>query len=170
MVCINVCGHSFNWVLNEDFSELVELGPIPLKDTTAECIEKMNISFHSKILLSAVAGAAFQYLIGNNLPYNLSGLLVITDDTRYISIDVKTEILAKSLRSLRELLGWKSCDLGTKLGLTRQTINNIEHHKTMSKVQYFAIRYLFDNIAVNHSAIYPEFAKEYKKIFKEEII
>ena len=53
---------SINWVLDEDFSELVEIR-IPLTKTTATEIMKMNISDTSKILLSAVAGAVIQHVI-----------------------------------------------------------------------------------------------------------
>ena len=55
---------SINWVLDEDFSELTKMGCIPLNKTSAVEIMKMGkISTKSKILLSAVAGAAIQHVI-----------------------------------------------------------------------------------------------------------
>ena len=55
---------SIDWVLDEDFSELVNMGCILLNKTSAADIMKMdNISDYAKILLSAVAGAVIQHVI-----------------------------------------------------------------------------------------------------------
>ena len=55
---------SIDWVLDEDFSELANMGCIPLNKTSAVEIMKMGkISTKSKILLSAAAGAVIQHII-----------------------------------------------------------------------------------------------------------
>lgn len=56
---------SIDWVLDEDFSELVNMGCILLNKTSAVEIMKMGnkISTKSKILLSAAAGAVIQHII-----------------------------------------------------------------------------------------------------------
>ena len=63
MIKIIFKGYEFTWDANEDFTELVNFGPIPIQNTTAEKIEEMNLTIRSKILLSAVAGAVIQYMI-----------------------------------------------------------------------------------------------------------
>lgn len=62
--------HEIEWAVDEDFSELIKYGPISISETTAEKIEGINgLSIRSKILLSAVAGAAIQYLLDNDIPF-----------------------------------------------------------------------------------------------------
>lgn len=57
----------------------------------------------------------------------------------------KINRLQKSLSTLRKVAGWSAESLGERLGVTRQTIVNLETGQTkMTKVQYFAIRYIFD--------------------------
>lgn len=54
------------WAADEDFTELNKLGTIHLIDTKAVDIDKMGgLSTTSRILLSAVAGAAWQYIFDN---------------------------------------------------------------------------------------------------------
>lgn len=51
------------------------------------------------------------------------------------------EKLQKYLPLIRNAAGWIAEDLGTKIGLTKQTISNLENQKTrMSKTQYLAIQ------------------------------
>lgn len=59
------------WVdAEDDFEELIKFQSITINDTTAEKIENLrNLSIRSKILLSAVAGAALQYLLDNDVPF-----------------------------------------------------------------------------------------------------
>ena len=59
------------WVeIEDDFEELIKFQSITINDTTAEKIENLsNLSIRSKILLSAVAGAALQYLLDNDVPF-----------------------------------------------------------------------------------------------------
>lgn len=63
---VNFLEGGFNWDMTEDFTELRNLNKEwQLTKTTAKAIEATNLTTHSKILLSAVAGAAIQYLIDN---------------------------------------------------------------------------------------------------------
>lgn len=49
--------------------------------------------------------------------------------------------LQNNLEMLRKLFGWTAEQLGNRLGVTKQTILNLEHGKpVMSKIQYIAIR------------------------------
>ena len=62
--------HEFSWNAIEDFGEIIKHSPVRISDTEAESIEKMDgLSIRSKILFSAVAGAAIQYLIDNDIPF-----------------------------------------------------------------------------------------------------
>ncbi|MBR4034296.1 MAG: helix-turn-helix transcriptional regulator [Clostridia bacterium] len=50
-----------------------------------------------------------------------------------------------NLMLFRKLIGWTAEQLGEKIGVTRQTINNIESGRsTLTKTQYIAIRCMFD--------------------------
>ena len=61
---------SFEWAVEEDFTEIRNHKPVRLVDTKAVDIEKMaGLSIRSKILLSAVAGAAWQFIF-DQLKYN----------------------------------------------------------------------------------------------------
>lgn len=62
--------HEIPWAATEDFNELIKFQPITINDTTAERIESLEgLSLRSKLLLSAVAGAAIQYLLDNDIPF-----------------------------------------------------------------------------------------------------
>ena len=61
------------------------------------------------------------------------------------------EKLTESLPSIRKIAGWSSEDLGELIGVTKQTISNIETRKsTMSKTQYIAIRTIIDYEIIEH--------------------
>lgn len=50
-----------------------------------------------------------------------------------------------NLMLFRKLIGWTAEQLGEKIGVTRQTINNIESGRSsLTKTQYIAIRCMFD--------------------------
>lgn len=54
---------TITWAVEEDFSELKAYGPVFLTKTKAVDIDMMGgLSTRSKILLSAVAGAAWQHI------------------------------------------------------------------------------------------------------------
>lgn len=59
------------WAITENFDELIKFGSIKINETDAENIEIIEgLSLRSKILLSAVAGAAIQYLLDNDVPFD----------------------------------------------------------------------------------------------------
>lgn len=62
-------------------------------------------------------------------------------DTRKEQID----LLQEHLSSIRKIAGWTAEQLGNKIGVTKQTISNLENGKTpMSVTQYIAIRTVID--------------------------
>ena len=55
------------------------------------------------------------------------------------------QTLQNHLSSLRKIAGWSMQELGDKIGVTKQTISNLENHKTlMTQTQYIAIRTVLD--------------------------
>lgn len=60
--------------------------------------------------------------------------------------DKKIYRLQKSLPIIRNLAGWTAEDLGNHIGVTRQTITNMEKSEglSMTKTQYIAIRAVLD--------------------------
>lgn len=54
---------TLHWEAQENFDEIRKYGPIKLIETTADDIIKLNLSTKSKILLSAIAGAAWQRIV-----------------------------------------------------------------------------------------------------------
>jgi DNA-binding XRE family transcriptional regulator len=58
--------------------------------------------------------------------------------------------LQNNLEMLRKLFGWTAEQLGNRLGVTKQTILNLEHGKpVMSKIQYIAIRSVMETEAMS---------------------
>lgn len=58
---------------------------------------------------------------------------------------VEIQKLQRNLSSLRKLAGWTAEDLGKKVGVTKQTVSNLENFRTsMSKLQYIALRTVLD--------------------------
>lgn len=53
--------------------------------------------------------------------------------------------LQDNLSTIRKIAGWTAQDLGRKIGVTKQTISNLENQKTeMTLTQYIAIRTVLD--------------------------
>ena len=53
--------------------------------------------------------------------------------------------LQQNLSSIRKIAGWNAETLGNKIGVTKQTISNLENRKTtMSFAQYIALRSVLD--------------------------
>ena len=53
--------------------------------------------------------------------------------------------LQENLSSIRKIAGWTAEVLGNKIGVTKQTISNLENKKTpMNFTQYIAIRSVLD--------------------------
>ena len=66
-------------------------------------------------------------------------------------VDREIERLQDNLQAIRKVAGWTTEDLGNQIGVTKQTISNLENHKTkMTKTQYIALRTVIDyEIATN---------------------
>ena len=60
-----------------------------------------------------------------------------TEDTRLI--------LQNNLKAIREILNWTSSDLGILIGVTKQTISNLENENSrLTKLHYIALRTVID--------------------------
>lgn len=56
--------------------------------------------------------------------------------------------LQDNLSTIRKLGGWTTQELGEKIGVTKQTISNLENKKsTMTKLQYIGLRSILDREA-----------------------
>lgn len=66
-------------------------------------------------------------------------------------VDREIEKLQNNLQAIRRIAGWTTADLGDQIGVTKQTISNLENRKTkMTKTQYIALRSVIDyEIATN---------------------
>lgn len=54
--------------------------------------------------------------------------------------------LQTNLATIRKAAGWTAADLGELIGVTKQTISNLENNRTpMTKTQYIAIRAILDH-------------------------
>lgn len=52
---------------------------------------------------------------------------------------------SEPLSSIRKIAGWTAATLGDKIGVTKQTISNLENQKSpMTFTQYIAIRAVLD--------------------------
>ena len=69
------------------------------------------------------------------------------------NINVQIQIMQDNLCDLRKIAGWTAETLAGKLGITKQTISNLENQKVkLSRIQYIAIRAVFEcEIASNPS-------------------
>lgn len=57
----------------------------------------------------------------------------------------RIKLLQENLTSIRKIAGWTTEQLGEKIGVTKQTISNLENGKsTMNFTQYIAIRSVLD--------------------------
>lgn len=71
-----------------------------------------------------------------------------TSDLNYILRKKMINTMQKSLRNIRLILGLGVQELGELIGLTRQTINNLETKKNnMNSIQYIAICSIIENYA-----------------------
>ncbi|MDD4262599.1 MAG: helix-turn-helix transcriptional regulator [Syntrophaceticus schinkii] len=58
---------------------------------------------------------------------------------------IQVTLLQQNLSSIRKIAGWTAEQLGEKIGVTKQTISNLENSKTpMTLTQYIAIRSVLD--------------------------
>lgn len=57
----------------------------------------------------------------------------------------QVQLLQQNLCSIRKIAGWTAEQFGEKIGVTKQTISNLENSKTqMNLTQYIAIRSILD--------------------------
>lgn len=64
---------------------------------------------------------------------------------KYPSNERTRQILQDNLKSIREILNWTSADLGNLIGVTKQTISNLEtKNSKLTKLHYIAIRTVVD--------------------------
>ena len=60
-------------------------------------------------------------------------------------LKIEMQIMQDNLCDLRKIAGWTAEVLAGKLGVTKQTISNIENQKVkISTIQYIAIRAVFE--------------------------
>ena len=60
--------------------------------------------------------------------------------------DQVINVMQKYLQILRKVNGWTAEEMGNRLGVTKQTISNLENGKVcMTKTQYIALRTIFEN-------------------------
>lgn len=64
---------------------------------------------------------------------------------------LRIERLQENLSAIRKVAGWTTERLGEEVGVTRQTISNLEKGKTpMTKTQYLAFRTVFNHEIVSN--------------------
>lgn len=60
-------------------------------------------------------------------------------------LNIQIRIMQDNLCDLRKIAGWTAETLAGKLGITKQTISNLENQKVkLSRIQYIAIRAVFE--------------------------
>lgn len=80
--------------------------------------------------------------------------------------------LQDNLSTIRKIAGWTAQDLGRKIGVTKQTISNLENRKTeMTLTQYIAIRTILDYEIENNrsNAVLPQVVHILLDVPDEEI-
>ena len=61
------------------------------------------------------------------------------------NMNIQIQIMQENLCDLRKIAGWTAETLAGKLGITKQTISNLENQKgKLSRIQYIAIRAVFE--------------------------
>lgn len=64
---------------------------------------------------------------------------------KYKTENQEIRILQNNLKTIRTILNWTLEELADKIGVTKQTISNLENIKTeMTKMKYIAIRTILD--------------------------
>ena len=70
-----------------------------------------------------------------------------------MSQEIELKRFQDNLSTIRKMYGWSIDVLAKKIGVTKQTISNIENRKTdLTRVQYIAMRAVFESEACNRSA------------------
>ena len=64
---------------------------------------------------------------------------------KYPSTEDTRTILQNNLKAIREILNWTSSDLSNLIGVTKQTISNLENENSrLTKLHYIALRTVID--------------------------
>ena len=62
-----------------------------------------------------------------------------------VSVEKEINRLQNNLQAIRKVAGWTTQELGDMVGVTKQTISNIENKRTtLTKTQYIALRTVID--------------------------
>ena len=70
---------------------------------------------------------------------------------KIIEREIQIKKLQQNLSPIRKIAGWTAEVLGDKIGVTKQTISNLENNKTpMNFTQYIAIRSVLDYEIANN--------------------
>lgn len=78
--------------------------------------------------------------------------------------------LQDNLSTIRKLGGWTTQELGDKIGVTKQTISNLENKKsTMTKLQYIGLRSVLDSEANSSSEYAPLLKLALEKLLDAEL-
>lgn len=60
-------------------------------------------------------------------------------------MEKRIQKLQDNLPAIRKIAGWRAVDLGELIGVTKQSISNLETHKSkLTLTQYIAIRHMID--------------------------
>lgn len=79
---------------------------------------------------------------------------------KYPSDEFSRLTMQKNLKQIRQILNWTSLDLGKRIGVTKQTISNLETgNSNLTKLHYIAIRTVVDFEIENIESTEPDRAK-----------
>lgn len=79
---------------------------------------------------------------------------------KYPSDEFSRLTMQKNLKQIRQILNWTSLDLGKRIGVTKQTISNLETgNSNLTKLHYIAIRTVVDFEIENIESTEPDRAE-----------
>jgi DNA-binding XRE family transcriptional regulator len=71
-----------------------------------------------------------------------------------VADDMRIQLMQENLPKIRKFIGWSAEDLGNEIGITRQTVRNLETGRTkLTKTQYLAIRAVLSPIEAENQAL-----------------
>ena len=83
--------------------------------------------------------------MANQLTILIHYCTIRTGDKMSKLIKAQINRLQKNIQLIRRLMGWSASELGDKIGVTKQTISNLERfNSVMTKTQYIAMRTVLD--------------------------
>lgn len=139
-------------------SESAKLLKLALKKILDEELsEEENVRYESRLryAAAAIAKGATASEASETYGFSEEALKGYIVDTKYdleekfkkglFAEEITIMRLQENLEILRKIAGWTQQDLGEKIGVTKQTINNLECKKsTMTKLHYLVLRTVFD--------------------------